>query len=377
MMRVVAYVHPDRVGHPETGVAKHIRSMVLGLSTRPGVALSVMAPRKDWIAGERRISPHPFTHIPRIELPGSRKWLEKAWAVLGMPAADRWCSGTDWVYCPMEAYVPTRRARLAVTVHCLNWFEPELPWHASAGRERARWRMRVGRAFRRDDVLILAVSEFLKGRIVELFGLRPERIAVVGNGVEEAYFQAGEGPPPPPGPQYLLVVGGLSLRKGGDKVLQVADALQARGSALEIWVAGESEPGFAVTEHPRIRYLGYRGVDTGLPALMRGAVGLMFLSRYETFGIPAAEAMAAGTPAVVSNYAGLPEVVGSAGLIVNSERPDEVAEQVIQLADDGALRADLIERGRQRSQFHTWANCVSRLLSALKLGGAGPNLSTT
>jgi glycosyltransferase involved in cell wall biosynthesis len=371
-MHIAAYVNPLTVGRVETGVSKHVRNMVRELARRPGVTLTLLSPRREWARALRQDAAHPFAGLPAALLPGRRSWLEKAWSLVGGPAADRWCRGADWVYCPMEAYVPTARARLAVTVHCMNWFEPDLPWYPAAAADRRRWRLKLRRAFRRDDVLILAVSEFLKGRLADLFDIRPERIAVVGNGVEDAYYRVGgAGRADPPGAKYLLVVGGLTQRKGGAATLRVARALRDRGSDLEVWVAGASEPDLeaAAREHPNVKHLGYRGVDTGLPELLRDSVALLFLSRYDTFGIPAAEAMAAGTPAVVSGYAGLPEVVGSAGLVVDGDRPDDVADRVIRLAADPAWRGEWVARGRRRSLDHTWANCAARLCRALEVGG--------
>jgi glycosyltransferase involved in cell wall biosynthesis len=369
-MRIAAYVNPLTVGRFETGVSKHVRNMTLELTRRADVDLTLLTPRREWAAAMRQDTEHPFRDLPTATLPGRRSWLEKAWSLVNFPPADHWCRAADWVYCPMEAYVATARARLAVTVHCMNWFEPDLPWYDTVAAERTRWRLKLRRAFRRDDVLILAVSEFLKGRLVELFDIRPERIAVVGNGVEDSFYQVGDRPPAPL-PRYLLVVGGLTQRKGAVATLNVARVLQNRGSDLEVRVAGASEPEFiaAAKDHPNVKHLGYCGVTTGLPELMRGAVALLFLSRYETFGIPAAEAMAAGTPAVVSAYAGLPEVVGAGGLIVDSNRPDEVADQVFRLTEDDTFRAALIEQGRASSLAHTWAKCAERVCAALARGG--------
>jgi glycosyltransferase involved in cell wall biosynthesis len=371
-MHIAAYVNPLTVSRVETGVSKHVRNMVRALSQRTDVGLTLLAPRREWTAAIRADPDHPFATLPRALLPGRRSWLERAWALIGAPAADRWCRSADWVYCPMEAYVPTARARLAVTVHCMNWFEPDLPWYADVRAERSRWRIKLRRMFGRDDVLILAVSEFLKGRLVDLFDIRPERIAIVGNGVEDIYYHIPAGPPPKE--RYVLVIGGLTRRKGGEATLQVARELHRRGSDLQVWVAGASEPELAAAaEHcPNVKQLGYRGIDTGLPELLRDSVALLFLSRYDTFGIPAAEAMAAGSPAVVSRYAGLPEVVGSAGLVMDMDRADEVADEVVRLADDPAYRAEWVARGKRRSLDHTWAKCADRLCRALRQGGPVP-----
>jgi glycosyltransferase involved in cell wall biosynthesis len=367
-MHVAAYVNPLTVCKVETGVSKHVRNMVLELARRSEVGLTLLSPRREWAQATARDPDHPFVALPHATLPGRRSWLEKAWSLVNAPAADRWCPTADWVYCPMEAYVPTRRARLAVTVHCMNAFERDLPWYPDVKAERVRWGVKLRRAFRRDDVLLLSVSEFLKGRLVELFDIRPERIAVVGNGVEDAYHKVADTPPPVGGPPYLMVIGGLTRRKGGDATLRLAQVLADRGSDIEIWVAGASEPDLqaAAAKYPRVKLLGYRGVSTGLPELLRGAVALLFLSRYDTFGIPAVEAMAAGTPAVVSHYAGLPEVVGPGGLVVDSGDPGEVADVVTRLAQDPAFRAGVADRGRAQSRIHSWPNCVTRLLRALE-----------
>jgi glycosyltransferase involved in cell wall biosynthesis len=364
-MKVVAYVHPDRVGGTETGVAKHIREMILGLHHRPGIDLMLMAPRKDWQYGERRATPYPFDGLPRINLPGRRKWLEKVWAAVNAPAVDRWCPGADWVYCPMEAYVPVRKPRLAVTAHGMEWFEPDAPWYADCHRERARWRFKFGPVLRKEDALILAVSEFMKRRLVELFGVRPERVEVVGNGVEPAFFAAADTPVPEGGPRYVLVVGGLQTVKGGDRTLAVADELRRRGSDVQVWVIGLSAAVNSGPAHPQIRRLGFIGPGEGLPDLLRKSVALLFLSRYESFGIPAAEAMAAGTPAIVSQNGALPEVVGQAGLVIDADDPAAVADAITAVADDRSWRADRIARGRERAKELTWDRCLDRLLAAL------------
>jgi glycosyltransferase involved in cell wall biosynthesis len=370
-MHIAAYVNPLTVGQTETGVSKHVRNMVLELSRRKDADLTLLSPRREWMAATGDGIEHPFANLPVSLLPGRRSWLEKAWSMAGMPRVDRWCRGADWVYCPMEAYVATARPRLAVTVHCMNPFERELPWYAMAGRERRRWQLKLGRAFQKDDVLILAVSEFLKGRLVYLFNIRPERIAVVGNGAEPAYYDVEGDTPADAEKKYLLVVGGLTQRKGGDETLRVAEILRRRNSGLEIWVAGKSEPEYvtAAGAQPNVKHLGYRGVSTGLPQLMRGAAALLFLSRYDTFGIPAVEAMAAGTPVIVSQYAGLPEVVGNAGLVVDSTRPDDVVDQILNLVDNHAGRMAWIEKGKRRSQDFTWERCADRLCRILAVGG--------
>ena len=99
---------------------------------------------------------------------------------------------------------------------------------------------------------------------------------------------------------------------------------------------------------------------------MREAVGVVFLSRYETFGIPAAEAMAAGTPAVVSSFAGLPEVVADGGMVVDVGRPDQIAEAILRLADDSAFRAGFIEHGKRRAADFHWSAAADKALAAFQ-----------
>src|SRR5690606_37819708 len=120
----------------------------------------------------------------------SRAVMERAWTLLNRPPVERWNRDADWVYNPTETYVPTRRAQQAVTIHGLYWFEPDLPWYNNRDYDRTRrhWRVKMRPILNRAD-LLLTVSEFSKARTVELLGADPDRIAVVGNGVEPIFYE--------------------------------------------------------------------------------------------------------------------------------------------------------------------------------------------
>jgi glycosyltransferase involved in cell wall biosynthesis len=75
---------------------------------------------------------------------------------------------------------------------------------------------------------------------------------------------------------------------------------------------------------------------------------LLVASEHEGFCVPVVEAMAAGLPVVAFDQGAIPEVLGDAGVLLTTRDPYEVADAIADLLDDGARRADLAGRGRQR-----------------------------
>ena len=367
-MRVAAYTHLHRVQNP-TGVGNHMIQMVRGLHRTPDVQLTVVAPQNQLDEVGRIPALNPLSGIPARGLPLDRRWLEHMWERVDMPKLDHWCPDADWIYTPSEAYIAARRPQLAVTVHDLHAFETDLPWSNTAAHRafRRRWTAMFVPIIKRAD-RILAVSEFTRGRLVQLLGAKEERIAIVGNGVDSAFFDVPEKVEAAEyqGRRHVVVVGGLTRRKGGDLVLRAAQELQRQAPDLLVLVVGVGEKEFdaPASELPNVVRLGMIEV-TELVRLLRGAVAMMFLSRYEGFGLPVAEAMAVGTPVVASRSAALPEVTGEAGLLVDAERPGEVAAAIKMLSQDSATWSDLSNRGRKRAAAYRWESCVDRLLAAI------------
>ena len=370
-MNIVSYVHPIRTYVPCTGVGKHINNMLLDLNDRDDISLELLFSQQ-WLTTNRQLNPlSPLSPLPFRTFPSAENNTERAWKLWGLPRMNRYIhKDTDWLYAPMETYLPVTKCPVAITLHDIQAFEPDLPWsHTWQHRLFAyRWGLWVQKALA-DCRVVFTVSEFSKQRMVDLLDANPDKIVVTGNGVDLSFFEIATIAPAdlnsPIEAPYIIIVGGLRQKKGADDVLAVARALYQRKSDLQIAIAGDSEASYvaAAADHPNVTLLGMV-LDSELPQLLRCASSLLFLSPYEGFGIPALEAMAAGIPAVVSNRASLPEIVGDAGIVVDPTMTAAIVDILVDLDRIPKLRAEYIQRGHRHVATYTWTSCVDRLVSA-------------
>lgn len=172
---------------------------------------------------------------------------------------------------------------------------------------------------------------------------------------------------------YLLYAGQWKGYKNLDLLLDLMESL--RGTEcddLELVLVGKEDPrerlGDRLTARgltDRVRVTGFVP-DEDLVALYQGAMLFLFPSRYEGFGLPALEAMAAGVPVVASDRASIPEVVGPAGVLLDPERMLEWQNAVRSLSADPARREQLARAGRERACGFRWDLTAERTVEAYR-----------
>jgi glycosyltransferase involved in cell wall biosynthesis len=199
---------------------------------------------------------------------------------------------------------------------------------------------------------------------VRLLGLDAKRIEVIYPGVPEVYFGAQARPSEQP---YVLYLGAIEPRKNVDTLLDAWAEFRFRGD-FDLVVAGASGWAADETIHrlasrpPGVRYLGYVPEDE-LPGLMAGASAFVYPSLYEGFGLPVAQAMAAGVPVITSNTSCLPEVAGEAALLVDPRSPAEIRTAMETLVSSVSLQKKLRTAGvaRARGEYR-WEVCARKSL---------------
>jgi alpha-1,3-rhamnosyl/mannosyltransferase len=205
---------------------------------------------------------------------------------------------------------------------------------------------------------VIAISRFVADEGIRLLGLRPERVHVAHPGVGEEFRPAqGQREADPP---FLLVVSEYQARKGFEDAFAVVGSLADAGYPHRLRLAGRVPPWaeeplaslVAGASHPeRIDVLGF--VDD-LPALYRAASVVLVPSRCEGFGLPAAEAMASGTPVVAYDNSALPEVIGDGGIVVSDSDAAAMTEAVRRILDSAEISDELVGRGLERAQAFQW-----------------------
>jgi glycosyltransferase involved in cell wall biosynthesis len=152
--------------------------------------------------------------------------------------------------------------------------------------------------------------------------------------------------------RYMLYLGGFDRRKNLPELLQAYALARARLDGLALVVAGRLPAKDTLfTPDPQriarnlglgdaVRFTGWVD-EADKPALYGGATAFLFPSRYEGFGLPVLEAICCGVPAIVAGGSSLGEVAGEAGMVVPAGDVGALAQALVRIACDGAVRAQL------------------------------------
>ncbi len=269
---------------------------------------------------------------------------------------------------------PLALARQVCTMHDIIPVEhPE--WFSA--RFSAWYQWLLPRLTRRVQHLI-AVSEFTKQRLVERFGIRPEKITVVWNGVDAQFRPRSAAEIAEVrealgirSPRYLLSLGSLEPRKNLARLLRSWGRLRLSGEEISLVVVGaKGSPQVfrdaSIKELPEgVHFTGYARQEH-LPALYSGAVALVYPSLYEGFGLPPLEAMACGTPVIASNTTSLPEITGGAALLIDPLNEDAIGEAILRLLGDEHLRRTMSARSLAHVSKLTWDRSAAETRKVLE-----------
>jgi|tagenome__1003787_1003787.scaffolds.fasta_scaffold20971118_1 glycosyltransferase involved in cell wall biosynthesis len=265
------------------------------------------------------------------------------------PGLDRLLGGVDVFFAPNFGFVRLgSRTPYVLTVHDLS-FRVDPSWYTA--RERIWHRAVRPRRLVRGAARVIAVSEQTRLEIERVYGVSGERVRVIHPGIDhagtlpldEAALERVAGKYALP-LRYVLFLGAQMPRKNVGFMLEGYRRARERGLESELVLAGDVSPALDRygTTHPEapLHQVGYV-LDADRPAIYGGATALMFVSHHEGFGFPPLEALAAGTPSVVSDLAVFDETLGSAALRVDGDA-GLLADRLLQLERDPALRAGIV-----------------------------------
>lgn len=103
--------------------------------------------------------------------------------------------------------------------------------------------------------------------------------------------------------------------------------------------------------------------DRDLAAMYSGAIGFIFPSLYEGFGLPLLEAMQCGCPVISSNTSSMPEVVGDAGFLVSPHDRDTLCQSMLQLYHSSDLQADYAQKSLKQASCFSWDKTLKETLN--------------
>lgn len=218
------------------------------------------------------------------------------------------------------------------------------------------------RAFR-----VLTVSEFSRRELLNWSGLPPHRVVVTGNGVGPEF--SPEGPRWNPGYLYFLYVGNHKPHKNLVTLLFAFSQAHLPDQVRLVITGHPDETMIGLLRRLNIEdKVVFQGIirEKVLPSVYRGALALLFPSRYEGFGLPVIEAMASGIPVLASKIPAVEEISGNAALLVNPDETSAWSAGIERILEDEELRENLCIKGKKNAGFFSWKVVTEKVSQVLR-----------
>lgn len=222
---------------------------------------------------------------------------------------------------------------------------------------------------------IIAVSESTKNDLIKYFKVKPEKIEVILEGVDDycnlavddekidVKFKISS--------PYFLALGTLEPRKNLVRLIESFNIFLTENpdSNFKLVLAGKKgwkyelifETIKKLNLEAKVIWVGYVHLPEKI-YLLKNSFALVFPSLYEGFGLPILEAMNMGVAVVTSNVASIPEIVIDNAVLIEPEDTNSIKEGLNKIYRDQELRQKLIERGKGIARHFTWEKSAQKTL---------------
>ena len=291
---------------------------------------------------------------------GSQQRLRRlAWSQFQLPRLAR-KSKADLIFTPApEGYLGEQTVPQVVMVHDLRPLSH--PEHSMQSVYFQSW---VPPLLKQSS-LVLTNSNFTASEIRRTIGLPQDKIRVTPLGFDSEHFYPSNVIEPCHDRPYFLHVGQPYPHKNIRRLLHAFVEIASEYPDIDLLLAGKShDPETkrlkkqvnAYGIENRVKFVHYVSYAQ-LPDLYRGALGFVFPSLWEGFGLPILEAMACGTPVITSYGSATEEVAANNALLVNPYCSDQIYHSMKEILLKEGLRKKLIKNGLSHVSDFSWEHC--------------------
>lgn len=319
------------------------------------------------------------TRYPNVTLRAFRfpnKLLNFSLWYFRFPKLDTLIGGTDVFFLPnLNFSAVSRKTKLVVTAHDLSF---EL-FPDTFSFKRRIWHFFINfRNLVRSADAVIAVSESTKNDLIDYYGVSEKKITVIHSGIGEQFSVMSRNDTNLVRVQekyhlpykFILSLSTFEPRKNLPALISAFDALMALDhpalNKYMLVIAGTRgwkyrETFQAIKDSPYRKNILLTGfiADEDKSALYNLSSLFIYPSFYEGFGFPPLEAMACGVPVIASHSSSLPEIVGSAGILVDPYRPDELFQAMKQVLLDPELSETLRKQSELRARDFQWKKSIA------------------